>query len=436
MVALQLVVIIFAIFVFVFLTVKGLGPIISGLIATAIVSLIAIDGFSANMFGTFLTGMGEMFGSFFLLFSCGCAFGGVLAVCGAADRMGTTLVRVMGEKNFIFSILIVSCLFGLTGAPPLALMPPLCFGMLKKANLPRYIAMTAVAGSTAFSLTSFPGSLGMANVLPAGFLGTNVYAAPGLGILACAIGFVLLSVYLMHLINDARKKGIGYDAVEGSAMMGGKVREENDMPSFLCSIIPVIVLLGGCAVLILGFNCSSLMACFVSTVVSIVLMILMNKKYIHESIFGAIRDNVFAIQGNIVGAIVVIGFAAVIANTTLYTSVVGSLLQSDMSPYVLTVIAVFILAALCADCNGGVAAFSASIGSALVENGATAAIVHRLATITSSVFDSMPHSGSIVLALTLFGYNHKQAYKHLIVSNILIPLIYTLICLAVAAVAF
>lgn len=435
-IALELIVIIFAIFVFVFLTVKGLGPIVSGLIAGAIVSLIAIGGFSANLFGTFLNGMTSMFGAFFVLFSCGMAFGGTLAACGASDRMGVTFVRVMGEKNFIYAIVVVSILFGLTGAPPLALMPALCFGMLKSANLPRYIAMTAVAGTTAFSLTSVPGTLGSGNVICSAALGTDVYSAPLLGIVATVVGAVLLCLYLRYLINDARKKGIGYDPIEGNAVMGGGVRSDDDMPSFVCSIIPVIVLLGGCAVLILGFGMESLPSVFFSTVVGILLLIVLNRKYFHSSILATIRDSVIGIQGNIVGAIAVCGFAAVISATDLYQRVIAALLNSTISPYILVVLGTFILSALCADCIGGVASFANTIGATLVNAGVNAAVVHRLANITSSVFDSMPHGGSIILALTQFGYDHKKGYKYLVVSNIAIPFIYTVVALIVALIAY
>ncbi len=434
--ALQLIVILFAIFVFVFLTVKGLGPIVSGLIAGGIVALIATGGFTANMFGTFLNGMTSMFGAFFVLFSCGMAFGGTLSACGASDRMGTTIVRALGQKNFIYAILIVSILFGLTGAPPLALMPALCFGMMKSANLPRYIAMTAVAGSTAFSLTSIPGTLGSGNVIVAGILGTDVYSAPLLGIVASVIGFILLALYLNHLINDARKRGIGYDPVEGNSVMGGEVRAEDDMPSFACSIIPIIVLLGGCAVLILAFKLESLPAVFFSTIVSILLLIILNRKYFHTNILRSICDSVLGIQGNIVGAIAVCGFAAVISNTELYQTVIGGLMGSSMSPYILVVVGTFVLSALCADCIGGVASFSATIGSTLVQSGVNAAVVHRLANITSSVFDSMPHGGSIILALTQFGYDHKKGYKYLVVSNIVIPFIYTVVALILSLIFY
>lgn len=434
--ALQAVVIVFSIFVFVFLTVKGLGPIVSGLIAAGIVSLIAIGGFSTNMFGTFLSGMTSMFGAFFVLFSCGMAFGGTLAACGASDRMGTTIVKVLGEKNFIYAIVIVSVLFGLTGAPPLALMPALCFGMLKSANLPRYIAMTAVSGTTAFSLTSIPGTLGSGNVIVAGILGTDVYAAPGIGIIATVVGAILLCLYLNHLINDARKNGIGYDAIEGNAVMSGEVRSEEDMPSFICSIIPVIVVLGGCAVFILGFGLESLPAVFFSTVIGILLLVILNRKHFHTSILGVIKESVHGIQENIVGAIAVCGFAAVISATSLYQDVIGGLLNSNISPYVLVVLGTFILSALCADCIGGVAAFAGTIGASLVGAGANAAVVHRLANITSSVFDSMPHGGSIILALTQFGYDHKKGYKYLVMSNIVIPLAYTIVALIVTLIIY
>jgi H+/gluconate symporter-like permease len=396
-VTLQAFAIIFAVGIFVILTIKGLGPIVGALIAGGIVALVAIGGFFSNMFGTFLTGMVNMFSGFFVLFTCGAAFGSLLAACGASDRLGVSLVKVMGERNFIYAIVIVSILFGLTGAPPLALVPPLCFGIFKKANLPRYIAMVAVTGSTSVSLSCIPGTLGASNVITATILGTSVYDGVLLGMVASIIGTILLCMYLNWLIKSARKKGLAYDPVEGNALMGAGIRSEDDMPGFLCAIVPVVVLLGGCAVFILGFGLESLPAVFFSTIIGIVLLLGLNRKYIHGSFLMVIRNGVDSIQRFLVGSIAVCGFAAVISNTGLYQAVIGAFLGSRISPYILVVVSVFIISALCADSIGGVAAFSATVGTSLVNSGVNAAIVHRLANITATVFDSVPHSGTIVL---------------------------------------
>ena len=434
--ALQLIIILVAIAVFIVLTVKGFSSIAAGVIAAAIVSFIAIGGFTENLFTTFITGMTDMFGTFFILFSCGMAFGSLLAASGCSDSLGEAVINALGEKQFIWAILIVTVLFAFTGAPPLALMPALTFGILKRANLPRYIGMVAVAGCTAFALSSTPGTLGGANVIVAATLGTTPYVAPLLGILATVIGFLLLGFFCLWLIKDARKKGIGYDPVEGNELMDATVRPKEDRPHWSLGLIAIIVLLGGTAVEILAFGWDTLPSVLLATIVSSLIIVIFGYKHFHKSPFKVVGDGVLSIQANIICAITVCGFAAVISNTEFFQAVVNGLLNSSMSPYILAVIGTFIISAICADSIGGAAAAASTIGTALVEAGANAAVVHRLISITCGVFDSLPHAGSMILALTMFGYDHKSGYKYLIISNIAIPFIYTAICLIVALIAF
>lgn len=433
---LQLIIILLAITVFVVLTVKGLGSIPSAIIASAIVSLIAIGGFNANLFGTFLNGMASMLGSFFILFSSGVAFGGTLSACGAADRIGETLVKILGSKRIIWAILIITALFGITGAPPIALMPGLCFGLLKRANLPRYIGMSAVCGMTTVSYCLIPGSLGSTNVISAAILGGSIYGGAALAIPTLVLAVILNAVFCTCLVNRARKAGVGYDPIENNAMMSSAVRAEDDMPSFACSIIPVAVVLISCCVFTFIFHFEAVPAVLFSAAIGVLLLAVLNRKYVHGNLMESIQSSVNGIQWNMVAAIGVCGFASVISNTDLYNAVINKFMSSGISPVALIVIAVFILSALCADTIGGVAAFSGTVGLTLVQSGVPVALVQRLACIACGVFDSLPHAGAILLGLNVFGYNHKQAYVYLVYSNIVIPLIYTGFAAALAAILY
>lgn len=426
----QLFVVLAAIAIFVIMTIRGSSPIVAGLISTAIVSIVAIGGFTESLLGTFITGMTDMFGMFFILFSFGTAFGAVLHACGGADRLGVTIVRALGEKNFIYAIIIVGFLFGLVGAPPLAVMPALCFPILKKANLPRYIAMAAVGGSTAI-LNCVPGALGAGNVLSSAMLGTSLYAGSLIGVISTVVGVIALCIYVNKLIARCRKDLIGYDP-QGTGMMGGEQREEDDMPRFVFPITSILIAFFGCAVLMLGFEWNTLLAVATSLTAGMLFLLLTCHKYLKEPILHSLRNAVDGVQINIVGAITVCGFAAVIANTELFGALLGSLSSLSINPYVLAVLGTFVIAALCADYLGGVAVTMQTLAPTLIAQGAAPAIIHRLVAVAASVFDSMPHGGSILLELGMFGYNHKQGYKYIVVVQIIIPLIYTVVALLCA----
>jgi len=146
----------------------------------------------------------------------------------------------------MYVILIVSILLGLPGVAPCALVPFLAYGMLRASDLPRYIGMVAVAAGTTISYTLVPGSLAAPNVLAATILGevtgggTSIYAAPLYSILILLFTIILTCIYIHWLIKRARKRGEGYEPGESSAMKS-ELREENDMPSFVSSIIALLM---------------------------------------------------------------------------------------------------------------------------------------------------------------------------------------------------
>ena len=244
--------IVVAIAAFIFLSMKGVGPLITAVLAAAFVSLFTEAGFVQSFFTDFLSGVTSMVGNMFFLLVLGAIFGGVLSATGASEKIGTTFVRVMGPTNFLYALIAATMLLAATGAVPYVLMAYISFGVMRAANLPRYIAMAAVSGTMVLSQNVLPGCTTLNNLICSAPLGVDLYSAPLIGI-ATGVFAVLLNVFfLLYLVKDARKKGIGYEPMpnEGSIQL----REEDDLPSFWASFFPVIFLIAFCFVLIVGFK--------------------------------------------------------------------------------------------------------------------------------------------------------------------------------------
>ena len=201
----SLIIVIIAIAIYILLTVKGTSPIIGALVATAFLSIFAIGGFFENFFTNFTSGMSGMLGGFFLQFGFGTLFGKFMDMTGAADRVGHTLMVKMGEKRLVYALMIATMLLAMTGAPHFALMPPLCYALMKNAKLPRYIGLTAVAGAGT-AATCLPGCMTAADVLPATILGTTIYDGADIGILCCVVQLILVVLFVNHLIKKAEAK--------------------------------------------------------------------------------------------------------------------------------------------------------------------------------------------------------------------------------------
>lgn len=107
---------------------KGVGPLITAVLAAAFVSLFTEAGFVQSFFTDFLSGVTSMVGNMFFLLVLGAIFGGVLSATGASEKIGTTFVRVMGPTNFLYALIAATMLLAATGAVPYVLMAYISFG--------------------------------------------------------------------------------------------------------------------------------------------------------------------------------------------------------------------------------------------------------------------------------------------------------------------
>lgn len=423
--------IIVAIVMFIFLSMRGIGPLVSAILAGALVSLFTEAGFVQSFFTDFLGGVTSMVGNMFFLLVLGAIFGGVLSATGASEKIGTTFVNVMGPTNFLYALIITTMLLAATGAVPYVLMAYISFGVMRAANLPRYIAMAAVSGTMVLSQNVIPGCTTLNNLICSQPLGVNLYSAPLMGIATAVFALALNIAFLLYLIKQARKKGIGYEPMPNEAQY--EQRDPKDLPGFWAAFIPVAFLIGFCFVLIVGFKVNATQAVVYSTVLSTALLyVLCRRTYRGPGVWKSVQSSAEFIIPNVMAASCVFGFAGVVAKTSAFTALSGAITGSNMHPYVLVVLGVMLLAGITASGLSGQNSFNAVLGESMIASGVNMQAVHRLGSIAASTFDSMPYSSYISLILPVFGYTHKEAYKYLMVVNIVIPVIYTFFALALA----
>ena len=434
-IALSAIGLVLAIVVFIVLCMKGTGAIFASVISTMIIALFANGGFTENFFTTFMTGTMGFMQNMLLLFITGALFGGMLNVTGCNDSIGRTLTKVFGEKNVIYIIMVFAMVVAATGASPIIIVAYLAVGLMKSVNMPRYVGMCAMAGTMIMTQNVLPVSGTIGNLIPTFFLGTTIYAAPLMGIIAFLVGMPLNILYVNYLVRDAKKKGWGYDPMPGEENMG--LRGEDDTPPFAIAILPIIFIIAFCFIAVLAFGMNSSQAVIYASLLGALLMLVTCNKYIHaENKFKVLGDSISFMMPIVIGTSIVVGFATVVANTAVYGAVVGWIMSLNMNPYVLVVIGTTLICILCADCLGGSSSFLALMGEKILAMGADPAAVHRLTSITSTAFDSMPHNGSMCMILMCYGYEHKEGYKYLIISNIVIPLIMSIVAMIVAMIAY
>lgn len=202
------VIILFAIALQVFLTVKKISPFLS-LLVVAIVSGLLLGMEPSALLASIEKGVGSTLGGLALIVCLGAILGKILETSGAAEQISGTLINGFGEKNIQWAVLLTGFLIGI----PLyynagfVILVPLVFSIARRTGLPLlYIVMPMAASlsTTHCFLPPHPGPVVLVNAFHADMGKTLMYG------LVIAIPAVIIAGPLLGRVLKNRKAG-SYD---------------------------------------------------------------------------------------------------------------------------------------------------------------------------------------------------------------------------------
>jgi len=234
---LTILIIISAIALQVFLTVKKVSPFLS-LLLVAIVSGLFLGMSPEKLLKTIETGVGSTLGGLALIICLGAVLGKVLEESGAAEKIAVTLIKSFGEKNIQWAVLLTGFLIGI----PLyynagfIILVPLVFMLAKKTGLLLlYIAipMAASLSTTHCFLPPHPGPVVLVNAFQADMGKTLLYG------ICIAIPAVIIAG---PLLGRQLKRISSSDLNLFSSSASSKILPAT-LPSFLIALLPVILII-------------------------------------------------------------------------------------------------------------------------------------------------------------------------------------------------
>ena len=230
-------IIILAIALQVFLTVKKVSPFIS-LLIVAILSGLCLGMQPAALLKSIEAGVGSTLGGLALIICLGAVLGKILEESGAAEKIAVTLIKGFGEKNIQWAVLLTGFLIGI----PLyynagfIILVPLVFMLAKKTGLPLlYIAipMAASLSTTHCFLPPHPGPVVLINVFKANAGKTLLYG------ICIAIPAVIIAGPVLG--RQLKKISSADVTLFGSTEKSAKILPDV-LPSFLIALLPVILI--------------------------------------------------------------------------------------------------------------------------------------------------------------------------------------------------
>lgn len=229
-------IIISAIALQVFLTVKKVSPFLS-LLLVAIISGLFLGMSPEKLLKTIETGVGSTLGGLALIICLGAVLGKVLEESGAAEKIAVTLIKRFGEKNIQWAVLLTGFLIGI----PLyynagfIILVPLVFMLAKKTGLPLlYIAipMAASLSTTHCFLPPHPGPVVLVNAFKADMGKTLLYG------ICIAIPAVIIAG---PMLGRQLKRISSSDLNLFSSSASSKILPAT-LPSFFIALLPVILI--------------------------------------------------------------------------------------------------------------------------------------------------------------------------------------------------
>ena len=433
-VMISLVVVVIAFALFFILSFRGVNLFLTVFACTTLVCLCTPDGLT-SIFTTFLPSVGNMFQQFFLLYTIGGAFGFCLMESGLGSAMAVHMIRIFGEKWIAVALFVITCLMMAAGVASyqyaiLAIALP----VLKRLNMSRKVALAAMsagAGSVAYgTLVGMPNAL---NIAPTTYLGTTTMAGPVISLVCTAFSVVFIVGYLMLLTNRLKARGEGFVTYDDDPKVD---QDESTLPPAWKGYLCVAAIIG-LSLLFQGFGIAAIQATTYAQVLSILLLfLLVGKKYLAHPFQTCVRG----IQGSLIPVVfisIVVGYGTVVQATPVFGWLVERVLAMNMHPYLLTFVAVNLLAGMTANGTGGVTLFMQNFGSTILGNPAiNAGALHRIAAISGAGFDSLPHNGAIAFQLSVFKLSYKEGYFQQFMMSVLVNLLAGLMAVIMAIILY
>ncbi len=433
------------------ITVLLLAPLMAGL---AVLLSGEISIYLPIYTDTFMKALGNYAIQFLPIFLLGALFGQLMADSGAAHTISRWIVARLGDKHAIITV-VLACGILTYGGVSLFVVAfaiyPIAKDLFRTADIPkRLIPATIALGSFTFTMTALPGTPAIQNAIPIPYYGTNVFAAPGLGLIAAGIMLLGGLWWLRGRAASARLAGEGYGKHEDDidiSVTDGKVNSGalSHMP-LLLALLPLVLVI-------------SVNALFTYAVFPRMDMSFVTERFPHispEKVIGlwaliialaaacttlvisrlghwsdlrdTINKGVFGFMLPLFNTASEVGYGAVIAGLAGFAIIRDAVLNvTPGNPLISEAIAMNVLAGITGSSSGGLSIALQTLGADYLrmahEAGISPELMHRVAVLAAGGFDTLPHCGAIITLLSICKLTHRQSYLNIAAVTMGAPMV-------------
>lgn len=412
--------------------------------------------------GVFMEKMVGFIKSYFPVFLLGAIFGKVVEMSGIAESIAKTIVRWVGAKRAMLTIILLGAILTYSGVSlfvAVFAIYPFAAQMFREANIPkRLIPGTIALGAFTFTMDALPGTPQIQNVIPINFFKTDIYAAPTLGIIGAIFVLGLGLLYLETRRKKAEKAGEGYygfGAENASALELAKAEEKEAVPDLtsqqsvlrqIMAFVP-LVLVGVTNKLFItfipkwypnGFDFTAIglkaytvdvtaMAAIWAVELALVVGIVTSLAFDWKRVTVNFKEG---LNLSIAGALLATmntgaeyGFGGVISSLPGFTKISDAISSTFTNPLVNGAVTTSSLAGITGSASGGMGialgAMAEKYNQAIAAANIPPEVMHRVVAMASGGMDTLPHNGAVITLLAVTGLTHKQSYRDIFAVTVI-----------------
>ncbi|RPE26786.1 H+/gluconate symporter-like permease [Acinetobacter sp. BIGb0102] len=407
--------------------------------------------------GVFMPKMVNFIKDYFLVFLLGAIFGKVVEMSGIAESIARTIVNWIGAKKAILTVVLLGAILTYSGVSlfvAVFAIYPFANQLFQQANIPkRLIPGTIALGAFTFTMDALPGTPQIQNVIPTTFFGTNIYAAPFLGVIGAIFVLGMGLLYLESRRKAAARAGEGYAGfaaedkvtpatadVEASTPTHGTALRQ------CMAFVPLILVAvmnrylstaikewypNGFDFNAIGLanysvdvaKTGAIWAVGLALIVGIIAAILFDYQRVvtnfKEGVNASIGGSLLAVMNTASEY----GFGAIIAALPGFALISHALGTTFTNPLVNGAVTTTVLAGITGSASGGMSialsAMAETYNAAIVAAGIPPEVMHRVVAMASGGMDTLPHNGAVITLLAVTGLTHKQSYKDIFAVTVI-----------------
>ena len=433
----------------IFLAYKGYSTIITAPIV-ALLTVLLIGGDSNRQLmvhytEVYMGGFSGFVKNYFPIFLTGAIFAKLMEEALYAKSIANFITKNLGKDKTILAVVLAGAILTYGGVSLFTVafvLYPIANVLFKESNIPkRLIPGTIALGAFTFTMTALPGTPEIQNVIPMRYFGTDTFAAPLIGVVASILMLLLGLTWLTYRVRKAHSNSEGY----GNYNIEDKSSENNNIPKILLAVTPILIifisnlffskvfykLVDGSYLskynLVLD-NVSGTWSVIISIVIAILFIVLINFKKI-SNLNQVLNQGISNSFLPLLSSSAIVGYGSVIKSLPVFITLQSVILNLSSNPIISEALSVNIICGITASASGGLTITLDALAPTFISMSQalniSPEIMHRIASLASGGLDTLPHNGAVITTLAICGLTHKDSYKDIFVTSVIIPIFVT-----------